>query len=343
MCIRDSLDYIVYSAAAAGFSEAQYQAAYVAGVRNLLHALQKGNQQPRRLLFCSSTSVYAQHRGESVDEGSPAEADGFSGRCIRAGEELLWSSPWPAVAVRFGGIYGPGRTRLIDSVREGTAIRPAGPPLYTNRIHRDDCARVLEHLLSLTDADPLYVAVDDEPAPLDEVLGWLAHQLGVAAVSYTHLDVYKRQPYWRHPPLPMAALTMIGEPPPIGGGQEATTALRASSTYGRNCIKRWRSGATWNGLTTKRASGETGPRYGSNEAVWIVWMTRSSSTATSFTAPTNTPDAIATTMMLGGATTAIATTEVGGQLSTRSTISSTRRSPSAQPTKKGLGAIQALA
>ncbi|MFZ1861440.1 MAG: SDR family NAD(P)-dependent oxidoreductase, partial [Candidatus Competibacter sp.] len=97
-------------------------------------------------------------------------------------------------------------TRLIDSVSEGTAIRPAGPPLYTNRIHRDDCARVLEHLLSLTDADPLYVAVDDEPAPLDEVLGWLAHQLGVA----------------EPPPAPESPLK------PGAGGRDAAARLRAS-------------------------------------------------------------------------------------------------------------------
>ena len=174
-----ALDSVVYSAAAARFSEAAYQAAYVAGVQNLLDALRRTGQQPRRLLFASSTSVYAQHQGEWVDEDSPAEADSFSGRCIRTGEQLLWDSPWPAVAIRFGGIYGPGRIRLIDSVRAGTATRPAGPPLYTNRIHRDDCARVLEHLLFLPDPAPLYVAVDDAPAPLDEVLGWLAARLGV--------------------------------------------------------------------------------------------------------------------------------------------------------------------
>ena len=173
------LDYIVYSAAAAGFSEAQYRAAYSDGPRNLLAALRATGQQPQRLLFASSTSVYGQQQGEWVDEASPAVADGFSGRCIRAGEQALWDSPWPSVAVRFGGIYGPGRTRLIDSVREGTATRPTGAPVYTNRIHRDDCARALQHLLELPDAEPLYVAVDDDPAPLDEVLSWLARQLGV--------------------------------------------------------------------------------------------------------------------------------------------------------------------
>lgn len=174
-----ALDFVVYSAAATGFSELAYQAAYVAGVSNLLNALRQTGQQPQRLLFTSSTSVYAQHQGEWVDEESPAEAESFSGRLIRAGEQLMWASGWPAVAIRFGGIYGPRRTRLIDSIRNGGATRPAGPPLYTNRIHRDDCARVLEHLLFLPEPAPLYLAVDDDPAPLGEVLGWLAAQIGV--------------------------------------------------------------------------------------------------------------------------------------------------------------------
>ncbi|TVR58130.1 MAG: SDR family oxidoreductase [Candidatus Competibacteraceae bacterium] len=180
-----ALDYIVYSAAAAGFGEEAYQSAYVAGVRHLLDALRQAGQQPKRLLFTSSTSVYAQNQGEWVDEDSPAEASGFSGRCIRQGEQLLWDSGWPAVAVRFGGIYGPGRTRMIDSVRDGTATRSAGPPLYTNRIHRDDCARVLEHLLFLPEPAPLYLAVDDDPAPLNDVLSWLAGQLGVPEPALT--------------------------------------------------------------------------------------------------------------------------------------------------------------
>ncbi|MDG4595588.1 MAG: SDR family oxidoreductase [Candidatus Contendobacter sp.] len=193
------LDAVVYSAAATGFSEAAYQAAYVTGVHNLLEALREAGQQPHQMLFASSTSVYAQHQGEWVDEDSPAEAESFSGRCIRVGERLMWDSPWPAVAVRFGGIYGPGRTRLIDSVRAGTAARPAGPPLYTNRIHRDDCARVLEHLLFLLGPAPLYLAVDDDPAPLGEVLSWLATQLGVP-----------EPPLAAHPPLKPGA--GIGDP-----------------------------------------------------------------------------------------------------------------------------------
>ncbi|PIE83568.1 MAG: NAD(P)-dependent oxidoreductase [Candidatus Contendobacter odensis] len=175
------MDFVVYSAAASGFSEARYRDAYVNGVYNLLEVLHHTHQHPKRILFTSSTSVYGQNQGEWVDEDSPAEANSFSGRCIREGEQLLWDSPWLAISVRFGGIYGPGRTRLIDSVREGSATRTIGQPVYTNRIHRDDCARVLQHVMTLPDPEPLYIAVDDDPAPLDDVLCWLAAQLGVSA------------------------------------------------------------------------------------------------------------------------------------------------------------------
>ena len=108
------LDYIVYSAAASGFDEASYQAAYVTGVSHLLDALRRTGQQPKRLLFTSSTSVYAQHQGERVDEDSPAEADGFSGRCLREGEQLMWNSGC-------GGSTKPRRTVAMSPSR---IVRP---------------------------------------------------------------------------------------------------------------------------------------------------------------------------------------------------------------------------
>ncbi len=180
------LDYVIYSAAATSFSEADYQSAYYIGVYNILSSLQKLSQQPQRFLFVSSTSVYNQHQGEWVDEDTSTQSDSFSGLCIRKGEELVLNSPLPAVVVRFGGIYGPGRSRLIDSIRNGGATRtPGGIPLYTNRIHRDDCTRVLEHLiyLPISNLKSIYIAVDNEPAPLNEVLLWIASQLGVSEPS----------------------------------------------------------------------------------------------------------------------------------------------------------------
>src|SRR5690606_41128466 len=59
------------------------------------------------------------------------------------------------------------------SVIDGTAS-VAREPVYTNRIHRDDCAGLLVHLMSLQSADSLYLGVDHEPADRRAVLEWLA-------------------------------------------------------------------------------------------------------------------------------------------------------------------------
>jgi nucleoside-diphosphate-sugar epimerase len=178
--IPSRLDAVVYTAAADGFSEAAYNAAYVQGLRNLLHALAEQEQSPRRILFTSSTAVYGQNEGEWVDEMSPTEPQGFAGRCLLEGERLLLTCRYPSLVVRLGGVYGPGRTRLIESVRSGTARLREGPPRYTNRIHRDDCAGVLAHLLGLAAPKPMYLGVDCEPADEAVVLGWLAERLGVS-------------------------------------------------------------------------------------------------------------------------------------------------------------------
>lgn len=170
-------DAVVYAASAGEHSEAAYRAAYVDGLANLIAALAAGGRAPRRLLFVSSTAVYAQESGEWVDEESPAEPEHWSGRILLEAEALARRCAPEAVVVRCGGIYGPGRTRLVDRARRG-ATYPAGAPRWTNRIHRDDCAGVLAHLLRLPNPEPLYLGVDDEPASLEEVLRWLAARVG---------------------------------------------------------------------------------------------------------------------------------------------------------------------
>jgi len=158
--------------------EAGYRAAYVTALENLITVLGRQATPPRRLLLVSSTSVYAQGNGQWVDEDAPAEPGRFSGRLIREGEDLAWASDIPAVVIRFGGIYGPTRTRLLNSLREGRAR--CVPGVYSNRIHRDDAVAALVHLLTLENPARLYLGVDNVPSLQCEVLDWLAAQLGVA-------------------------------------------------------------------------------------------------------------------------------------------------------------------
>ncbi|MBI2903240.1 MAG: SDR family oxidoreductase [Candidatus Methylomirabilis oxyfera] len=174
------LDFVFYTASADASDDDSYRAAYVDGLRNLLHALGHQRQDLRRVFFTSSTGVYAQSTGTWVDETSPTEPAEFSGFRVLEGERLLLGSSFPSTVLRLGGIYGPGRTRLIERVRRGLATCPDGPPLYTNRIHRDDCAGALRHLMTLAEPASLYLGVDHEPAEQCEVLRWLARQLGVS-------------------------------------------------------------------------------------------------------------------------------------------------------------------
>lgn len=174
------LDYVFYTASAGRFDEAAYRAAYVDGLRNLIEALRAGRQQPRRLVFTSSTGVYGQMGGDWVAEESPTEPPGFSGRCLLEGERLLLTGPYPATVLRLAGLYGPGPGRLIESVRRGQAVCPSGPPRYTNRIHRDDAAGALRHLMGVASPASIYLGVDNEPSDLATVYRWLAKELGVA-------------------------------------------------------------------------------------------------------------------------------------------------------------------
>ena len=175
------LTLVAYTAAADGRSESDYQTAYVQGLSNLLAALERQGQRPRRVIFTSSTGVYGQDDGSWVDETSPTEPTSFTGRAMLDAERVLAESPFPGTVVRLGGIYGPGRTRLVDQVRRGEAVCPEDGPLYTNRIHSDDAAGILAHLLAMDDPEPVYLGVDGDPADLCEVLTFLAHELGVPA------------------------------------------------------------------------------------------------------------------------------------------------------------------
>lgn len=179
----EPLDYLVYCAAATEHDEAGYRAAYVDGLRRVLGWLTQQGQRPKRVLFVSSSGVYGQQLGEWVDENSPAEAGSYSGRIMREAEQLLLTSDLPASAVRLSGIYGPGREWLLGQVRQGYRVA-SEPPLYGNRIHADDAAGLLAFLLQ-ADArgvvlDDCYLGVDDEPAPLYDVVAWLREQLGVS-------------------------------------------------------------------------------------------------------------------------------------------------------------------
>ncbi|MGB4782111.1 SDR family oxidoreductase [Candidatus Methylomirabilis sp.] len=174
-----TVDWVFYTAAPDTHDDAAYQAVYVEGVRNLLQALTLQQVRPRRVFLTSSTGVYGESSGAWVDETSPTKPTEFSGIHLLQGERLLLEGPFPATVLRLGGLYGPGRASMIERVRRGEIAWGDESPVYFNRIHRDDAAGALRHLMMLPHPDPLYLGVDHEPTTLAVLLDWLAQALGV--------------------------------------------------------------------------------------------------------------------------------------------------------------------
>lgn len=160
------------------FIEAAYRETYVGGVTAALAALSERGENPHRVIFVSSTSVYGQDAGEWVDETSTTAPHGFAGHVLLEAERRLVAGPFAATTVHCAGIYGAGRDRLVRRVREELPC-PADPPAWSNRIHEDDVVGFLAHLQTLAAPAGVYLAADDTPAPRHEVVTWLAARLGL--------------------------------------------------------------------------------------------------------------------------------------------------------------------
>lgn len=161
--------------------ESAYRAIFVDGLGHLLDAL--GSESLQRVLFVSSSAVYGEHGDDRVDENTPPAPPGFNGAVLLEAEQWLAAQRLPSVVLRLAGLYGPDRLQLIERLRAGQVRVPRTPPHWANRIHVDDAAAAIVHLLSLDDPLPLYLGVDDTPLPLAVLYDHLAALIGVPAAA----------------------------------------------------------------------------------------------------------------------------------------------------------------
>lgn len=165
--------FVVVALTARPRTEEAYRATYVDGMVRALEALP---DLPERAVLVSSTAVMpSSDRPPLDDETTPvAPADG-PGRMLVAAEETFHERVPHGTVLRLSGLYGGSSTRLLDQVREG---RIDHPHRWTNRIHREDAASAVVHLLTMgASPERLYLGTDDEPAQLGDVAAYLAEQL----------------------------------------------------------------------------------------------------------------------------------------------------------------------
>jgi nucleoside-diphosphate-sugar epimerase len=180
---------IIYCISAGGQTDAQYQAAYVTGLKNVL-ATQANNYALQHIFFVSSTRVYGQSNAEILDENAPAIPADFGGGRLLEAENVLKDfclnrctkvQACKSTSMRLSGIYGTGRLYLVNMAKD--FAKWSADNHYSNRIHRDDAAGFIAFMVEKSannqQVEDCYIVTDDMPTQQYEVLTWLANQQNI--------------------------------------------------------------------------------------------------------------------------------------------------------------------
>ncbi len=187
-------DWVVNCVAAGGDAE-NYREVYFNGTKNLIEWL--APNPPKKFVYTSSTSVYAQNDGSPVKESSPTEPVSETSKILVETEKVLLDAAggsgtgvppvrtethgrdaratiFPAVILRVAGIYGPDRGHWFKQFLKDTAHIEGDGARFLNMIHRDDLVGCIIAALKNGRAGEIYNAADDEPVSQLHFFQWLA-------------------------------------------------------------------------------------------------------------------------------------------------------------------------
>jgi nucleoside-diphosphate-sugar epimerase len=168
-------DWVVNCVAAGGNAE-NYRQVYLQGTCNLIEWL--APNPPKKFVYTSSTSVYAQNDGSQVKESSPTEPLADTSKILVEAEKVLLTAvlerKFPALILRVAGIYGPDRGHWFKQFMQDTAHLEGDGVRCLNMIHRDDLVGCIIAALKSGRAGEIYNVADDEPVSQLHFFQWLA-------------------------------------------------------------------------------------------------------------------------------------------------------------------------
>src|SRR5437763_8527147 len=129
----EAFDAVIHCASSRGGDAEAYRQIYFEGARNRLN-----NFPPAKILFTSSTSVYAQRDGSWVTEESETKPLREPSRILLEGENLILETR--GTVVRLAGIYEPQPSALLNKFLNGTATIDQQRDRLVNQVHRQDNA-----------------------------------------------------------------------------------------------------------------------------------------------------------------------------------------------------------
>jgi nucleoside-diphosphate-sugar epimerase len=134
-------DAIIHCASSGKGGAIAYENVYLNGIKNLTTIFPN-----KKILYTSSTSVYAQIDGSIVNEKSPTNPERDTGKILLEAEKLTLRHN--GIVCRLSGIYGPGRSSILNKFLNKEAIIEEQGERLLNQIHRDDAASAIYFLLT---------------------------------------------------------------------------------------------------------------------------------------------------------------------------------------------------
>jgi nucleoside-diphosphate-sugar epimerase len=178
-------DVVIHCASSGRGDADDYAAVFFGGTQNLIANLEFG-----RLMFSSSTSVYAQTDGSWVDETSKADPVRETGKILRKTEDLVLASG--GTVARLAGLYGPGRCAPLRKLLEGRAIIEGDGTRVMNTLHQLDAANALQ-FLALTESSGLFNIVDKQPVVETEWFRYVCHRLNKPLPTHGPPDLNRKR------------------------------------------------------------------------------------------------------------------------------------------------------
>lgn len=158
-------DYLVVALASRGERTLEnYRRAYLEPLKRLGESLGDWQTLPKRILVVSSSRVYGVDDGQLVDDDWIAAASDERAAILLDMESMAMGLPTTTIVARLSGLYGPGRDWLKRKAL--AAETGAFEDKWTNRIHVDDAAGAIIHLLQLASPKLHYIVSDREPQTL---------------------------------------------------------------------------------------------------------------------------------------------------------------------------------
>lgn len=188
--LPDDVDAVVVCTAPTGGDLDSYRTAYVETNRTLLAwAAARGLSG---YVYTGSSGVFGQDDGGDVDEETPVSPSGESAEVLVQAERLVLDAARergvPTRVVRLTGLYGPGRTGIVERVRSGALGLGTGDDAWMNFCHRDDAVGFVLAALARGRDGAVYHGTDAHPTRRRDVVAHVAERLGVPPRIVTDED-----------------------------------------------------------------------------------------------------------------------------------------------------------